>query len=198
MLISATMTVWTEALGFRHQCCMERPAEHRGNIACVDQRGILSKVTANGLRKSDLGRVFVHLVESLPDKRGNRPSEVLLHISGKATYQELATYRQVNRNSCPNTAKCVRCWTATPYRACYGRMHGVHHHGWKKSHRRAGMRYEIQFKDFARSRRSRSDSFWHLHIDRNETTGGVRSSSRDHRSRNADPSRSGRLLAGRD
>jgi hypothetical protein len=28
----------------------------------------------------------------MPGKRGNRPSEVLLHISGKATYRDLANY----------------------------------------------------------------------------------------------------------
>jgi hypothetical protein len=35
---------------------------------------------------------YAHVPKTVlgPDKRGNRPSEVLLHISGKATYQELA------------------------------------------------------------------------------------------------------------
>jgi len=74
----------------------------------------------------------------------------------------------------------------------------VEHLGKKKLRRRAEMRHEIHWQDLIMSRRERGDSSWRGHIDRNETHGVDDFNTRDRRTRNAGPSRSGLLLAGLD
>ena len=71
----------------------------------------------------------------------------------------------------------------------------VEHLG-KKLLRRVEMRHEIHSQDLIMSRRERGDSSWRVHIDRNETRGAGDFKPWDRGTRNAGPSRSGRLLAG--
>ena len=72
----------------------------------------------------------------------------------------------------------------------------VEHLGKKKLRRRVEMRHEIHSQDLIMSRRERGDSSWRVHIDRNETRGAGDFKPWDRGTRNAGPSRSGRLLAG--